>query len=208
MWWIDISKETLKQGNHTKNVNKGLQLGILLFITSEVLFFVAFFWAFFHRRISPTIELGQEWPPKIINPFNPLNVPLLNTLVLISSGASITWSHHRLIIKEKKKSENTLITTILLGLLFTALQAIEYIEAPYTLTDSVFGTTFFVATGFHGLHVIIGTTFLIVTLNRIKNITKSPEHTTGFECAAWYWHFVDVVWLFLYTRVYWWGSYL
>lgn len=100
------------------------------------------------------------------------------------------------------------MTTIALGILFTALQAIEYIEAPYTLTDSIFGTTFFVATGFHGLHVIIGTTFLIVTLNRIKNITKSPEHTTGFECAAWYWHFVDVVWLFLYTRIYWWGSYL
>lgn len=206
-WWRDVSKESFTQGNHTKNVNIGLQTGMILFITSEVLFFSAFFWAFFHRRISPTVELGQIWPPRTIIPFNPINVPLLNTLILISSGISITWAHHELVIFNKSKRISAIVTTVYLGILFSALQAIEYTEAPYTLGDSVFGSTFFIATGFHGLHVLIGTTFLVITTKRICRRFISPEHITGFECAAWYWHFVDVVWLFLYTRIYWWGSY-
>lgn len=206
VWWKDMLKEGTITGTHNSWVNSNLQLGIILFISSEVLFFTAFFWAFFHRRISPTIELGQSWPPRSIYTFNPMNVPLLNTLILLSSGVSITYSHHALIERNKQERSNSIILTVCLGLLFTSLQGMEYLEAPYSLSDSVFGTTFFIATGFHGLHVIIGSTFLIVTFKRIMSRRLTTKHTTGFECAAWYWHFVDVVWLFLYTSIYWWGS--
>jgi len=205
-WWRDISREGTIQGIHNNYVIAGLRWGIILFITSEVLFFFSFFWAFFHRSLSPTIEIGITWPPTGIYPFNPFEIPLLNTLILLSSGVAVTWAHHRLMQANHTQSVQSLILTIMLGLYFTILQGYEYLEASFSIADSVYGSTFFVATGFHGLHVIIGTTFLAVCLARILSNHFSRDHHFGFEAAAWYWHFVDVVWLFLYINIYWWGQ--
>lgn len=205
-WWRDVTREATYQGLHTKIVETGIRWGIILFIVSEVLFFFSFFWAFFHRRLSPTVEIGMAWPPKGIDPFNPFQIPLLNTIILLSSGATVTWAHHAIIEGNHKQSLQRLLITVILGLYFTALQAFEYVEAPFTIADSVFGATFFVATGFHGLHVIVGTSFLIICLFRLYKCHFSSEHHFGFEAAAWYWHFVDVVWLFLYIFIYWWGG--
>lgn len=207
-WWRDITREGTFQGLHTYRVTIGLRWGIILFITSEIFFFISFFWGFFHRRLSPTIELGIIWPPKGITPFNPLQIPLLNTLILLTSGLTVTWAHHSLIENDFNQTTQGLSLTVLLGLYFTALQAYEYIEAPFTIADTVYGSSFFIATGFHGLHVIIGTTFLAICLYRHLNNHFSCIHHFGFEAAAWYWHFVDVVWLFLYISIYWWGRYL
>jgi len=206
-WWRDISREATFQGLHTLKVTLGIRWGIILFIVSEILFFVSFFWAFFHRRLSPTVEIGIIWPPQGILPFNPFEIPLLNTAILLSSGITVTWSHHRLLNSNKSQAVKALIITIVLGLYFTALQALEYYEAPFSISDSAFGSTFFIATGFHGLHVIIGTTFLSISLLRITSNHFSSFHHFGFEAAAWYWHFVDVVWLFLFISIYWWGGY-
>lgn len=203
-WWRDVIRESTFQGFHTFTVYKGLRIGIILFITSEVLFFFSFFWAFYHSSLSPSIEIGQCWPPLGITPFNPYDIPLLNTIILISSGISITWCHHSMINKDFPGRKCGLLITVLLGLYFTLLQAFEYFEAAFSITDSVYGSTFFIATGFHGLHVIIGTSFLIVCLFRLYSLHFSPHHHFGFEAAAWYWHFVDVVWLFLYISIYWW----
>nr|YP_009406906.1 cytochrome c oxidase subunit 3 [Typhlatya taina]ASA39429.1 cytochrome c oxidase subunit 3 [Typhlatya taina] len=205
-WWRDITREGTFQGLHTKRVVSGLQWGMILFITSEVLFFFSFFWAFFHSSLSPTIELGACWPPTGVQPFNPFQIPLLNTAILLASGATVTWAHHALLESNHSQALQGLSVTVLLGLYFTALQAMEYYEAPFTIADSVYGSTFFVATGFHGLHVIIGSTFLSVCLYRMYMNHFSAKHHFGFEAAAWYWHFVDVVWLFLYISIYWWGS--
>nr|AET44421.1 cytochrome c oxidase subunit III [Cuora bourreti] len=205
-WWRDIVREGTFQGHHTPPVQKGLRYGMILFITSEVFFFIGFFWAFYHSSLAPTPDLGGCWPPTGITPLNPFEVPLLNTAVLLASGVTITWAHHSLMEANRNQTIQALGLTILLGLYFTALQAMEYYEAPFTIADGVYGATFFVATGFHGLHVIIGSTFLIVCLLRqIKHHFTSTHHF-GFEAAAWYWHFVDVVWLFLYVSIYWWGS--
>jgi len=205
-WWRDITRESTLQGLHTNTVTTGIRWGIILFITSEILFFFSFFWAFFHRSLSPTIEIGVWWPPTGITPFNPFEIPLLNTLILLSSGVSVTWAHHSLIQINHSQSIYSLIITITLGVYFTFLQAYEYLEASFSIADSVYGSTFFVATGFHGLHVIIGTSFLFVCLMRLIINHFSPSHHFGFEAAAWYWHFVDVVWLFLYINIYWWGK--
>lgn len=204
-WWRDISREGTYQGLHTKKVVEGLKLGIILFIVSEVFFFLSFFWAFFHRSLSPNIELGINWPPHSIQPFNPFHIPLLNTVILLSSGISTTWAHHSLLEGKHNQCKFSLIITVILGIYFTVLQAYEYVEAPFSIADSVYGSTFFMATGFHGFHVIIGTTFLFVCLVRHLNFHFSSLHHFGFEAAAWYWHFVDVVWLFLYISIYWWG---
>lgn len=205
-WWRDIRREGAFQGLHTKVVTKGLRWGIILFITSEVLFFFSFFWAFFHRSLAPTIEVGLQWPPAGIVPFNPLQVPLLNTIILLASGVTVTWAHHRIIENNHTQAVQGLFTTIILGFYFTALQGLEYWEAPFTIADSVYGSSFFLATGFHGTHVIIGRIFLTVCLTRLIKNQFSANHHFGFEAAAWYWHFVDVVWLFLYISIYWWGS--
>jgi len=207
LWWRDVIREATYSGRHTIIVYNGIRIGIILFIISEVLFFVSFFWAYFHSSLSPAIEIGQSWPPAGIIPFNPYNIPLLNTVILISSGLTITWSHHAIINNNFKDRILALIYTILLGIYFTIIQFTEYKESPFTIADSVYGSTFFVATGFHGLHVLIGTFFLIVTLARIYLLHFSAHHHFGFEAAAWYWHFVDVVWLFLYLSIYWWGYY-
>nr|WRK67291.1 cytochrome c oxidase subunit 3 [Nemopistha sinica] len=205
-WWRDVIRESTFQGLHTSNVIFGLRWGMILFIISEVFFFVSFFWAFFHSSLSPAIDIGMSWPPAGIIPFNPIEIPLLNTVILLSSGITITWAHHSLMSNNYTQTAQGLFFTILLGLYFTMLQAYEYIEAPFTIADSVYGSTFFMATGFHGLHVIIGTTFLLVCFIRHINFHFSSNHHFGFEAAAWYWHFVDVVWLFLYISIYWWGG--
>nr|YP_009138164.1 cytochrome c oxidase subunit III [Sterechinus neumayeri]AGU99588.1 cytochrome c oxidase subunit 3 [Sterechinus neumayeri]AID60605.1 cytochrome c oxidase subunit III [Sterechinus neumayeri] len=205
-WWRDIVREATYQGSHTAIVENGLRYGMILFITSEVCFFFAFFWAFFHSSLAPSIEIGVSWPPTGITPLNPFLVPLLNTAVLLSSGVTITWSHHSILAGHRTEAIQALFLTVTLGFYFTILQAWEYIDAPFTIADSVYGSTFFVATGFHGFHVIIGTTFLLVCLIRLTSHHFSTHHHFGFEAAAWYWHFVDVVWLFLYVCIYWWGS--
>nr|WGT88943.1 cytochrome c oxidase subunit III [Sclomina erinacea] len=204
-WWRDISREGTYQGKHTLAVTRGLKLGMILFIVSEVLFFVSFFWAFFHSSLSPTVEIST-WPPKGILTFNPMHVPLLNTMVLLCSGLTVTWAHHSIMEKNFTQTKSALIITVMLGVYFTVLQAYEYYEASFTISDSVFGSCFYMATGFHGIHVIIGTTFLMVCLMRHLLNHFSSKHHFGFEAAAWYWHFVDVVWLFLYISIYWWGS--
>nr|QNP10102.1 cytochrome c oxidase subunit 3 [Tympanogaster modulatrix] len=205
-WWRDISREGTFQGLHTFNVTMGLRWGMILFITSEIFFFLSFFWGFFHSSLTPTIELGMIWPPKGILTFNPIQIPLLNTLILLTSGLTVTWAHHSLMENNFNQSKQSLIMTVLLGIYFTILQAYEYIEASFSMADAIYGSSFFMATGFHGLHVIIGTTFLTVCLFRHLNNHFSSIHHFGFEAAAWYWHFVDIVWLFLYISIYWWGS--
>nr|BBD52734.1 cytochrome oxidase subunit 3 [Callopistes maculatus] len=205
-WWRDIVREGTYQGHHTPTVQKGLRYGMILFITSEVFFFLGFFWAFYHSSLAPTPELGGQWPPNGIFPLNPMEVPLLNTAVLLASGITVTWAHHAIMSGKQKEATQALTLTIILGMYFTLLQAMEYYEAPFTIADSVYGTTFFVATGFHGLHVIIGSSFLLVCLIRQTKHHFTTQHHFGFEAAAWYWHFVDVVWLFLYISIYWWGS--
>nr|AOY39790.1 cytochrome c oxidase subunit 3 [Hylastes ater] len=205
-WWRDITRESTFQGLHTMKVVMGLRWGMILFITSEIFFFLAFFWAFFHASLTPNIELGLNWPPKGMNLFNPLEIPLLNTLILLTSGLSITWAHHSLMENNYSQSIQGLLLTVILGIYFTILQGFEYMEASFSIADSVYGASFFMTTGLHGLHVIIGTTFLFICLTRLFFNHFSNTHHFGFEAAAWYWHFVDVVWLFLYTSIYWWGS--
>nr|YP_009441700.1 cytochrome c oxidase subunit III [Hydrochus carinatus]AOY39232.1 cytochrome c oxidase subunit 3 [Hydrochus carinatus] len=205
-WWRDISREGTFQGLHTYNVTMGLRWGMILFITSEIFFFISFFWSFFHSSLSPTIDIGMMWPPKGIYPFNPIQIPLLNTLILLTSGLTVTWAHHSLMENNYTQSFQSLMITVILGLYFTMLQAYEYMEAPFCISDSIYGSCFYMATGFHGLHVIIGTTFLLICLIRHFKNHFSSIHHFGFEAAAWYWHFVDVVWLFLYISIYWWGS--
>jgi cytochrome c oxidase subunit 3 len=205
-WWRDISREGAIQGLHTSIVELGLRWGIALFIISEIFFFLRFFWAFFHRRLSPAIEVGSLWPPYGIKVFNPFQVPLLNTIILISSGVRVTWAHHALIAGNFTQTRQGLIITVVLGVYFTALQGMEYMEARFTFADGAYGSTFFIATGFHGLHVLVGTAFLAVVLARHVGCEFRPAHHFGFEAAAWYWHFVDVVWLFLYLVIYWWGG--
>nr|UDF83748.1 cytochrome c oxidase subunit 3 [Trichopsidea sp.] len=205
-WWRDVSREGTYQGLHTYIVTIGLRWGMILFIVSEVFFFISFFWAFFHSSLSPAVELGSSWPPQGIIPFNPFQIPLLNTAILLSSGVTVTWAHHSLMEGNHSQTTQGLFFTILLGIYFTVLQAYEYIEAPFTIADAVYGSTFFMATGFHGIHVLIGTTFLLICLIRHLNFHFSKNHHFGFEAAAWYWHFVDIVWLFLYVSIYWWGG--
>lgn len=205
-WWRDVTRESTFQGLHTYPVSLGLRWGIILFIVSEILFFVSFFWAFFHRSLSPSIELGASWPPLGIESFNPFQIPLLNTAILLTSGVTITWAHHSIVEKNHSQAVQGLILTVILGIYFSVLQAYEYVEAPFSIADSVYGSTFYIATGFHGFHVLIGTTFLLVCLIRLINYHFSRGHHFGFEAAAWYWHFVDIVWLFLYISIYWWGN--
>jgi len=210
VWWRDVIQEATFDGYHTPVVQLGMRYGMALFICSEVMFFVAFFWAFFESSLFPKefpYDLaGGVWPPKGIETFDPFDVPFMNTVILLLSGVTVTWAHHALREGKQAQTVRGLAYTIGLGILFTALQAYEYIHAGFGFKDGIYGSTFYMATGFHGAHVIIGTTFLIVCFFRAKKGDFKPEHHFGFEAAAWYWHFVDVVWLFLFSCVYWWGG--
>lgn len=204
LWWRDIIREATFQGCHTFIVKNGLKLGIILFIIREIIFFFRFFWAFFHRSLSPEIEIGIMWPPIGLSLFNPFAIPLLNTSILLSSGVTVTWAHHSILNKNYSKAAQGLLLTVILGVYFTILQGFEYFTSSFSINDRIVGTTFFLSTGFHGIHVIIGTIFLLINLVRIIKGHFSVTHHVRFECAAWYWHFVDVVWIFLYTFIYWW----
>jgi len=208
-WWRDVIRESTFEGMHTLVVQKGLKLGMLLFILSEVMFFFAFFWAFFHSSLAPCIELGSIWPPVGIISFNAWDVPFLNTCILLLSGLTITYTHHYLVdnnLEYKHFVIEGFFLTLCLAVFFTEFQALEYLEAPFSIWDGIYGTTFFLATGFHGFHVIIGTTFIFICFLRYLKGHFTGTHHFGFEAAAWYWHFVDVVWLFLFVTIYWWGS--
>nr|WKB11705.1 cytochrome c oxidase subunit 3 [Lamproglena orientalis]WKB11718.1 cytochrome c oxidase subunit 3 [Lamproglena orientalis] len=205
-WWRDVKRESTFQGLHSTEVQLGLRWGMLLFIISEVFFFISFFWAFFHSSLSVDVSLGSKWPPMGIISFNPFEIPLLNTLILLSSGISVTWAHHALMENNHTAVNNSLMITFMLGIYFTLIQGMEYYEASFSFSDSIYGSTFFLATGFHGIHVIIGSLFLITTWIRLTHGDFSYIHHFGFEASAWYWHFVDVVWLFLYISIYWWGG--
>jgi len=205
-WWRDIIREATYEEQHTFSVQRGLRLGMILFIVSEIMFFFAFFRAFFHSSLSPVFNLGGVWPPEAIETIGSSGIPLTNTLLLLSSGATVTWAHHAIIVRAKKQAIVALLFTAVLAILFTGLQGYEYYEAPFNITDGVFGSCFYLATGFHGFHVFVGTISLIVSLIRIIFNHFTATHHFGFESAAWYWHFVDVVWLFLFITVYWWGG--
>ena len=210
MWWRDVLKESQTPGLHSAVVRIGLRYGMTLFIASEVMFFVGFFWANFHFALYPSHVLDAvhpAWPPTGIHTFDPFQLPLMNTLILLLSGTTITWAHHALIHGNRKHLVMGLGLTILLGMTFTTFQAIEYSTAPFKFAGGgIYPSVFFLATGFHGFHVIVGTIFLIVCWFRAKAGQFSPEKHFGFEAAAWYWHFVDVVWLFLFVAIYLWGA--
>lgn len=205
-WFRDIIREATFEGNHTSRVQIGLRMGMILFIISEIMFFFAFFWAFFHSSIAPAIQIGAVWPPKGIETFNAFGVPFLNTVILLSSGATVTWAHHAILAGNRADAILGLTATVVLALIFTGLQYMEYTEATFTIADSVYGSCFFMATGFHGIHVIVGTIMLAVCLVRLIKHHFTKEHHFGFEASAWYFHFVDVVWLFLFVSIYYWGN--
>jgi cytochrome c oxidase subunit 3 len=201
-WWRDVQRESVLQGSHNTYVQAGLKLGFTLFILREVILFFTFFWSFFHLSLSPSITIGLIWPAWGVVAINPFQVPLLNTVVLLRSGATVTLAHYQLI-------KNTQLTweiwfTIALGGYFTFLQGWEYVHCSFTMSDSVFGRLFFLATGFHGIHVLIGTVFLLIMQLRALNHYVPRSNHVGFEMRLYYWHFVDVVWLFLYTFIYCW----
>ncbi|MGL4489693.1 MAG: cytochrome c oxidase subunit 3 [Rhizobiaceae bacterium] len=212
-WWSDTIKEA-HEGHHTRVVSLHLRYGMMMFIASEVMFFVAWFWAFFDASLyageaiqaSRVAYTGGIWPPKGIEVLDPLHLPLYNTVILLLSGTTVTWAHHALLHGDRKGLINGLILTVVLGVIFSFVQAYEYGHAPFAFKDSIYGATFFMATGFHGFHVLVGTIFLAVCLFRALSGHFTEKQHFGFEAAAWYWHFVDVVWLFLFAAIYIWAS--
>ena len=212
-WWADVVHEA-ETGDHTRVVQLSHRYGMILFISSEVMFFVAWFWAFFDASLFSNEAIqysrveftGGHWPPKGVEVLDPWHLPLLNTLLLLTSGTTVTWAHHALLHNDREGLKKGLMATIVLGLIFSGVQAYEYIHAPFGFKNSIYGSTFFMLTGFHGFHVIIGTIFLAVCLIRAVKGQFTPKQHLGFEFAAWYWHFVDVVWLFLFAAIYVWGS--
>jgi cytochrome c oxidase subunit 3 len=206
VWWRDIVREGTFEGQHTEIVQNGLRMGMILFIVSEVMFFFAFFWAFFHSSLNPTHDIGGVWPPESIETFNPWEIPFLNTIILLSSGATITWAHHAIVAGSRREALLGLYATIVFAILFTCLQGFEYANAGFSMSDGVYGSCFYMATGFHGFHVFVVTCAIIVQTIRLYLHHFTKEHHFGFEAAAWYWHFVDVVWLFLFCAIYWWGG--
>jgi len=212
-WWTDVVREATHEGYHTRVVQIHHRYGMMMFIASEVMFFVAWFWAYFDASLYPNDPLqyqrmeltGGAWPPKGIETFDPWHLPLLNTLILLTSGTTITWAHHALLHNDRQGLKIGLWLTVILGIMFTSLQAYEYSHAGFGFSGNIYGATFFMATGFHGAHVIIGTIFLSVCLFRAYMGHFTARQHLGFEFAAWYWHFVDVVWLFLFASIYVWG---
>lgn len=213
VWWRDVIREGYREKAFTGVVQKGLRLGMALFIVSELMFFFAFFWSFFKASLLPVDILGDIWPikegiwpPEGVQTFDPWDLPFINTLILLLSGTTVTWAHHSLLQGNQKDTVRGLLYTVILGVLFTTLQVIEYSHAPFGFKDGIYSSNFYMATGFHGFHVMIGTIFLAICYLRAVKGDLSEKHHLGFEFAAWYWHFVDVVWLFLFAFVYWWGG--
>ena len=205
LWWRDVLREA-KGGYHTVIVQRGILIGFLLFLLSEIMLFFSFIWAYLHSSLSPAIELGSVWPPVGIEAINPWNLPLVGTTLLLASGFVLTLSHHALIRGRKNLTLITLFLTIVLGAGFVYLQYTEYVFSSYTIADSVYGTCFYMLTGLHGLHVIAGVTFLTVCFFRLYVDSFTTEHHLGFLFAIWYWHLVDVVWLIVYLLAYVWGG--
>jgi cytochrome c oxidase subunit 3 len=211
-WWRDVIRESRTPGMHTPLVRLGLRYGMTFFIASEVMFFVGFFWAYFNFLLYPSnvaVSPGvtAAWPPVGVVTFDPFHLPLLNTMILLLSGTTITWAHHSLIERDRKGMLIGLGLTVLLGMSFTVCQVLEYSDAPFKFYGGgIYPSVFFLATGFHGFHVIVGTIFLLVCWFRARDDQFTPQRHFGFEAAAWYWHFVDVVWLFLFICIYWWGQ--
>lgn len=204
-WWRDVLKEGNTPHLHTHEVQMGLKIGMGLFIASEVMLFVAFFGSYFFISLNLPGHADFQWPPKGIIPFDPMHLPYLNTLILLLSGTTLTWAHHELLEGKIQKVNKPLLLTILLGATFSVIQAIEYSHAAFGFKDGIYPSNFYMATGFHGAHVLIGTLFLVVCLWRNNRGEFTKDHHVGFEAAAWYWHFVDVVWLFLFVAIYWYG---
>ena len=207
-WWTDICIEAYRGGHHTNKVRTGIRIAMVLFIVSEVMFFFGFFWAFFHSSLSPVFNIGGVWPPVSIEIISPWGVPLLNTVILLLSGAVVTRGHRAIL----KNQNNTLIynldLTLILAILFTKFQIMEYSDSFFKISDSVYGSIFYLMTGFHGFHVFIGTCFLFICLIRVELDHFSRNYHFGFEAAIWYWHFVDVVWVLLFGCLYWWGGFI
>jgi len=208
-WWRDVIKEAHVEHQHTREVSRGLRAGMALFIVSEVLFFAAFFWAFFNASTLPKLPLEEtwaiadgSWPPKGIVPFDPFHLPFLNTLILLLSGTTVTWAHWCILHNDRAGAIKALWYTVILGVMFTSCQAYEYTHAAFGFKQGIYASTFYMATGFHGFHVLVGTIFLAVCLGRAYKGHFTPQQHLGFEFAAWYWHFVDVVWIFLFIFVY------
>ena len=209
-WWAETVTEN-KKGDHTPVVLIGLRYGFILFIMSEVMFFLAWFWTFFKHAMYPMGEMSPivdgVWPPVGIETFDPWHLPLINTLILLCSGAAATWAHHALVHEDNREDVKMgLIIAIALGAIFTVFQIYEYSHAAFGFAGNIYGASFFMATGFHGFHVLVGTIFLFICLLRVRRGHFSPQSHLGFEAAAWYWHFVDVVWLFLFAAIYVWGG--
>ncbi len=205
-WWKYIIFEAVIEKAHSPITEVGLRFGMILFITSEIMFFVAFFWAFFNASLFPAEAIGSVWPPEGMHVINPFDLPLLMTMILLLSGCTVTWAHHAILEGDKKTSVKALGITVVLGVVFLAMQTYEYMHAHFGFADNVYSSAFYMATGFHGFHVLIGTIFLTVCYFRAQKGHFSSKHHFGFEAAAWYWHFVDVVWLFLFLSIYCWGN--
>lgn len=206
VWWRDVIHESVVQRAHTAVTKIGMRYGMLLFIASEVMFFVAFFWAFFDAALFPAAATGFQWPPEGIVTFAPFGLPFLMTLVLLLSGCTVTWAHHAMREGHMDQATRALGITVGLGVVFLFLQAYEYSHAAFGFRDGIYPSVFYMATGFHGFHVLVGTIFLAVCWWRSAKGHFTVKSHFGFEAAAWYWHFVDVVWLFLFFSVYWWGG--
>lgn len=204
-WWRDVIRESLYEGSRSLKINYIIGSGIIFFIVSEICLFSSFFWIYFYYGLRPDIETGSVWPPFKITQIRFIDIPLLNTIILLISGFFITWAHYNLTINRFKNSIINLIISILLGLYFLVIQGYEYINSRIRFNDSVFGNSFFILTGFHGLHVMIGLIFLVVIILQLIKKKFRFININGFEYSIWYWHFVDIVWLFLYLTVYWWG---
>lgn len=213
-WWKDVIREAVVEKAHSPEAKVGLRYGMALFIASEVMFFFAFFWAFFDASLfpgSPEMPGRSEhtqgiWPPPGIHPVDPFDLPFLMTMILLLSGCAVTWAHHALLHNARKDAAVAVFLSGLLGVIFLGFQAYEYLHAHFGFTDGIFASTFYMATGFHGFHVLVGTIFLFVCLFRTLKKHFTADSHFGFEAAAWYWHFVDVVWLFLFISIYWWGG--
>ena len=206
LWWRDVIRESTFEGNHTSYVAGGLRLGMCLFIISEIMVFFSFFWAFFHSSLNPTVDIGCVWPPKGITTMDPGEIPLLNTFILVTSGAWITKAQFGMLNNNRSDFIKGVFFTLVLAVFFTILQGYEYLNASFNISDGIFGSTFYMATGLHGSHVIVGTVFIFICLQRDLSSHFSSRKHLGFEFACWYWHFVDVVWLFLFASIYIWGS--